>query len=185
MSVHSYIDSPEFFTQYRATLETIDPDKFQTLLDLVTHAIYADPTPFYESRRESQVGATTKPRHIGDLTTGKEVLVEIDGPTRLPGDRLMDARLFTEHSAEHSLGILAFIGTDWKSTTPIGKLTQPDELAGGLLQSGVIISADMGKVDSLWVLSKDGTNKWVTHYDEGRPITDFEYDQLVSDLTPA
>lgn len=184
MPAHSYIDNPGFFIQYRATIEPIDARKFQALLDLITQAVYADPTPFYESRRKGQIGTTTKPRSINDIATGNEVLVEIDGPTRLPGNRLMDARLFTEHSTQHALGILAFIGTDWKPSTPISELTISEESAEELIRGGVIISGDIGKIDSLWVLSEDGAKKWATHYDEGRPITDFEYEQLITDLTP-
>ncbi len=117
---------------------------------------------------------------MGDKT---DVIDEIDGPLRSPDNRAMDLRLFTkEHGLRKSLGFVAFAGIDWKPTPHLSDVVSSEELTTGLLGGGVHIQGDFGKIDTLWVLSSDNRSNWITTYADARPITDFEYDQLLEDL---
>jgi hypothetical protein len=117
---------------------------------------------------------------MGDKTN---VIEEIDGPLRTADNRAMDLRLFTkEHALRQSLGFVAYVGIDWKPTPHLGDAIEPVEITKGLLGGGLHIMGDFGSIDKLWVLSSDNRDNWITAYDDVRPITDFEYDQLTDDL---
>lgn len=177
MSVPSFATDPEFFKVYRSNLETMEPDKFEALLGLVRGAVDSEPSPFYASPLDPGVQS----KRPGDFEDA--VLMETDGPLRLPDGRISDIRLFAEHSRERGLGILAFAGTDWKPTQDPSEITSSEALVSGLLNGGVVITADIGTIDNLWMLSADGGDHWVMDFEEGRVITDFEYDQLAQDLS--
>lgn len=183
MFAHSYITNPEFFALYRSTYTPFDPQKFQTLMDQLENVVSTNPTFFYESRISGEIGLTNTPRDIGNLATGKEVLVEVDGPLRLPDNKLLDIRIFTKNSKENRSGILAFVGIDWKPTKPIHQQFSSEELAKWVMQGGVTLGTDNGKIDTLWILSEDGDKKWITSYDDGQEITEFEFQQLINDLS--
>lgn len=179
-----YYRNPEAFIKYRLELEPFDTARMHSLLGHVSRVVMSAPQYTYRSTAKGAIGYTFEPRDLNDLKAGVEYIDEIDGPMRTADNRAMDLRMFTRNSSlQQDLGFLAFAGIDWKPTPHLEDLIQPGEIAeafmGGL---GVHITADIGSIDNLWVLSTDNLNSWITDYQTGRSITDFEYDQLVSDL---
>ena len=153
-----------------------------SLLGNISRVVLSDPRYYYKSSKG--IGSTRIPLSLKDLESGVESVEEIDGPLRTADDRLLDVRLFTKaHPLRQRLGFLAYVGTDWKATPHLHDLIEPDKLVKGLFGGGVVVNADIGSIETLWVLSSDNQKNWITSYGDGRPITDFECKQLTTDLS--
>lgn len=181
LNTDEYYTSPKSFVERRSTIEPVEAYKFNSLLGIISRVVFSQPEYYFRTGE----GATMtywdgKKAMMGDKT---DVIEEIDGPLRSADNRVMDLRLFTkEHGLRQNLGFVAYAGIDWKATPHLSDAISSEELAEGLLDGGLHIKEDFGSIDTLWVLSSDNRNNWITSYTDARPITDFEYDQLADDL---
>lgn len=183
MAIPSYYENPEFFRTYRANLDPVDPKVFDRLFGLVEVTVNSDVTAYYQSSRPGVIGLTEGPRNLADFESGVEVEVERDGPLRTKDGRPLDARIFTEHSyMRKELGVMGLIGVHWRPMPTLLQKMEQGELSGDPTLAEVGYSLADARIPNLWMMSKENSLHWVTDYEEGRPISDFELAQLTADL---
>lgn len=152
----SLYENPEFYKIARAQLEPVDPAAYQRIHNLVEDVVALNLSLIY--RHLLSPGAYLVNVHPDDRDLRDGILYEDErnGFTRLDG-RLVDARLFNRASTiRQTVSATAFVGIAPESRLP---------------------------VQSLWVMSSDGSNNWMIEHDAGYPVSDYEIEKLEVDLT--
>jgi hypothetical protein len=152
----SLYENPEFYMLARTQLEPVDPEVFQRIHGLVEDVVALNLSVSYGHLTVPGAYLVNVHPDNKDLKDGILYEDERDGFTRLDG-RLVDARLFSpSNTLRQTVGATAFVGIALTSNLP---------------------------VQSLWVMSNDGSNSWMIEHDAGYTISDCEIEKLEEDLT--